>query len=58
VTDDGGYYLPVVGTIIGERYKVVEKRGRGAFGIVFEVEDIHDTTKTYAIKILRKMEMT
>jgi hypothetical protein len=47
-----------VGSIIGEKYRIVERRGKGVYSTVAEVVDISDGCKRYAVKILRKNEMT
>jgi serine/threonine protein kinase len=39
------------GLILGERYQVVREIGRGSFGIVYLVDDLH-TTEPRAIKVL------
>jgi eukaryotic-like serine/threonine-protein kinase len=39
------------GVILGERYQVVREIGRGSFGIVYLVDDLH-TTEPRAIKVL------
>ncbi|MCU0877365.1 MAG: serine/threonine protein kinase [Pirellulaceae bacterium] len=39
------------GLILGERYQIVREIGRGSFGIVYLVDDLH-TTEPRAIKVL------
>jgi hypothetical protein len=56
VTDESGYYNIVSGKIIGGKYKLVEKIGKGMFGIVGKVEVIGSNTEL-AVKIIRKNEM-
>jgi serine/threonine protein kinase len=40
-----------VGTIIGERYRVLARLGEGAMGVVYRVEHVH-MRKTFALKVL------
>lgn len=43
-TDDSGYYIPIVGTILGEnkKYRIMEKLGKGVFGVVLKCESLED----------------
>ena len=34
VTDDEGYYNVVTGKTIGHKYTIIEKLGKGVFGVV------------------------
>ena len=40
ITDESGYYNVTVGAILNGRYRIVEKLGRGVFGVVVKCEEI------------------
>ena len=54
VTDEQGYYHVYNGKVVAERYKIIDKIGRGVFGVVAKVEDQKEEGKILAVKILRK----
>lgn len=54
VTDESGYYNVVSGRVVGGRYKLLEKVGKGMFGVVAAAEE---AGKVVALKIIRKNEM-
>lgn len=45
--------MPIVGSTLNNRYRIVGKLGKGVFGIVVKVEDMQNSN-TYAVKIIRK----
>lgn len=49
--------MPIVGSTLNNRYRIIGKLGKGVFGIVVKVEDMQNSN-IYAIKIIRKNEMT
>lgn len=55
-TDESGYYIIYSGKAVGcGKYKLVEKAGKGVFGVVARAVD--DTGREVALKILRRNEM-
>lgn len=57
MTDETGYYIPIMGNTLANKYDIIEKLGKGVFGIVVKALDKQDN-KIYAIKILRKNPIT
>ena len=54
LTDEQGYYHVYSGKVIGNKYKIIEKIGRGVFGVVAKAELVDEPGKYVALKILRK----
>ena len=42
-----------IGTVIGQRYKIVSQLGEGGIGAVFLAEDLQDTNRRVAVKLLK-----
>jgi hypothetical protein len=47
VTDEQGYYHVYNGKVVAERYKIIDKIGRGVFGVVAKVEDQKEEGKNF-----------
>lgn len=58
MTDEQGYYNVYSGKVVAQRYNIIDKIGRGVFGVVAKAEDQKDDGKEVALKILRKNEAT
>ena len=41
-TDQQGYYQVITGKVVCKRYRVIDKIGRGVFGIVAKAIDQHN----------------
>ena len=42
VTDEQGYYHIYSGKIVGKKYKIIDKIGKGVFGAVAKAENIEE----------------
>ena len=55
-TDESGYYIIYSGKAVGcGKYRLVEKAGKGVFGVVAKA--VADSDREVALKILRRNEM-
>ncbi|MBP9675082.1 MAG: hypothetical protein KBD63_08325 [Bacteriovoracaceae bacterium] len=54
MTDEQGYYNVYSGKVVGKKYKLLDKIGKGVFGVVAKAEDESAERKEVALKILRK----
>ena len=57
-TDQQGYYQVITGKVVCKRYRVIDKIGRGVFGIVAKAIDQHNENREVALKILRNTQTT
>ena len=55
VTDDQGYYQIYSEKLVGKKYQIIDKIGKGVFGIVAKAVNIEQKLEV-ALKILRKNE--
>lgn len=56
ITDESGYYVIYSGKTVGSgKYRLVEKVGKGVFGVVAKAAD--EKGEEVALKVLRKNEM-
>ena len=51
--DKDGYYVPIIGNFIDNRYEILSLMGQGVYGNVVKVYD-HKNDQNYAMKISRK----
>lgn len=53
MTDEANYYKVIVGKVVGGKYQIVDKIGKGVFGVVSKAKVV-GMDNVCALKIIRK----